>query len=164
MTISEVIKTIFGYYRNWEKDNGFIPSDQITPINGIREGEEEDKEETNEETIILEESKKIENTEIKEKDIFSNMYGHDSLKIILKNALANNEPVHILLTGSVGTAKSLFLEAIADNVKHGYFINNNSTGAGIIQYLYDHPELKILLIDEVEKLKKDEIAVLLTII
>jgi Holliday junction DNA helicase RuvB len=57
----------------------------------------------------------------------------------------------------------LFLEAISDNVKQSYFINNNSTGAGIISYIYDHPELKFLLIDEIEKLKKDELSVLLSI-
>jgi replication-associated recombination protein RarA len=96
-------------------------------------------------------------------DIFKHIYGHEKLKLISYNALESEESVHILFTGSPGTAKSLFLEAISDNVKHSYFINNNSTGAGIISYLYSNPELQYLLIDEIEKLKKEELAVLLSI-
>ena len=93
------------------------------------------------------------------KDIFKYIYGHDKLKTIFRNAIESEEPIHILLTGAPGTAKSLFLEAISDNIEQSYFINNNSTGAGIISYLYSHPELQYLLIDEIEKLKKEELAV-----
>jgi holliday junction DNA helicase RuvB len=42
-------------------------------------------------------------------------------------------------------------------------ITNVSTGAGIITHLFEHPELEYLLIDEIEKLKKEELAVLLSI-
>jgi hypothetical protein len=97
------------------------------------------------------------------KDIFEIIYGHDKLKIIFRNAIESEEPIHILLTGVAGTAKSLFLESISDNVKQSYMITNVSTGAGIITHLFEHPELKLLLIDEIEKLKKEELAVLLSI-
>ena len=108
------------------------------------------------------EEQEISKQEVKE-DLFKYIYEHDKLKIIFRNSIESEEPIHILLTGSPGTAKSLFLEAISDNVKHSYFINNNSTGAGIISYLYSHPELQYLLIDEIEKLKKEELSVLLSI-
>jgi MoxR-like ATPase len=112
-------------------------------------------------------SKNVEEQEISKqevkKDLFKYIYEHEKLKLIFTNAIESEEPIHILLTGSPGTAKSLFLEAISDNVKQSYFINNNSTGAGIISFLYDHPELKFLLIDEIEKLKKDELSVLLSL-
>jgi Holliday junction DNA helicase RuvB len=88
---------------------------------------------------------------------------YNALKLIFNNALRSNEQIHILLTGAAGTAKSLFLEAIAHNLKHSYFITNVSTGAGIIWYLYNHPDLRYLCIDEIEKLKRDEAAVLLTL-
>ena len=42
-------------------------------------------------------------------------------------------------------------------------ITNVSTGAGIIAHLFEHPELEYLLIDEIKKLKKEELAVLLSI-
>jgi Holliday junction DNA helicase RuvB len=115
-------------------------------------------EQTNKEDKELTDSEKNENT-----DIFKFIYGHEKLKIIFRNAIESEEPIHILLTGAPSTAKSLFLEAISDNIKQSYLINNNSTGAGIISYLYDHSELKFLLIDEIEKLKKEELAVLLSI-
>ena len=112
-------------------------------------------------------SKNVEEQEISKqevkKDLFKYIYEHEKLKLIFTNAIESEEPIHILLTGSPGTAKSLFLEAISDTVKQSYFINNNSTGAGIISFLYDHPELKFLLIDEIEKLKKDELSVLLSL-
>jgi holliday junction DNA helicase RuvB len=95
--------------------------------------------------------------------IFDNIYGHDNLKVLFLNALDNKNQIHILLSGAAGTAKSLFLEAIDDNVKHTHYIDNNSTGAGIIKYLYEHPNCRFLMIDEVEKLKKDEMAVLLNL-
>lgn len=96
-------------------------------------------------------------------DIFSDIIGHESLKTIFRNALNSDEQVHILLIGAAGTGKSLFLESIANKVKHSYFITSNSTGAGILKYLYEHSDLRFLLIDEIEKLKKDEVAVLLTL-
>ena len=42
-------------------------------------------------------------------------------------------------------------------------ITNVSTGAAIIAYLFEYPELEYLLVDEIEKLKKEELAVLLSI-
>lgn len=149
----ELFKTIRGDYRDWEERNGFVQSDQIRPNDDLRIEEREKEEEI----------KKIQNTKVEQKDIFESITGHNSLKLIFKNALASNESIHILLTGAPATAKSLFLEAISDNVKQSYFINNNSTGAGIISYLFSHPELKFLLIDEIEKLKKEELSVLLSI-
>ena len=70
---------------------------------------------------------------------------------------------YVLLTGAPGSAKSLFLEAIAHNVKHTYFVTNNSTGAGMIRYLIEHADLRYLCIDEIEKIPKKETGVLLTL-
>jgi Holliday junction DNA helicase RuvB len=169
MTAWEVVKTIFGYYRNdfkgngWEEGPGIWMSKEKYHLDqDLREIDEINEERglTGEE---IKEIEKVERTKAEEKDIFSIIYGHDSLKLIFKNALTSNEQVHILLTGAAGSAKSLFLEAIAENIKCSYLITNNSTGAGIIQYLYDHPELKYLLIDEIEKIGKLELSVLLTL-
>jgi Holliday junction DNA helicase RuvB len=168
MTFLEIVKTIFGYYKNdfngngWEEGPGiWMPKEKYRLDQDLRETDES----YGEKGLTKDKIEKIEKVESskEEKDIFSIIYGHDSLKLIFKNALTSNEQVHILLTGAAGSAKSLFLEAIAENIKCSYLITNNSTGAGIIQYLYDHPELKYLLIDEIKKIGKLELSVLLTI-
>ena len=94
-----------------------------------------------------------------QQDIFEYIYGHEGLKAIFNNAITNDEPVHILLTGAPGTAKTLFLEAVGYNIKDAKFITNNATGPGILNVLYEHENLKYLCIDEIEKIPKDQIAV-----
>jgi holliday junction DNA helicase RuvB len=96
-------------------------------------------------------------------DIFKYIYAHDKLKLIFNNAIASNEAIHILLTGASGTSKTLFLEAINEKVANCSFITSNSTGAGIISHIFDNPNLEILCIDEIEKIPKAEIGVLLTL-
>ena len=105
-------------------------------------------------------------TELEQKeneDIFHYIYGHAKLKLIFNTAITSNEAIHILLTGAPGTSKTLFLEAINENVDNCSFITSNSTGAGIISHIFENPNLEILLIDEIEKIPKDELAVLLTL-
>lgn len=46
---------------------------------------------------------------------------------------------------------------------NAYFADNNSTGSGIIDYLFEHPNIKYLLIDEFEKLSKNDQNVLLNV-
>ena len=96
-------------------------------------------------------------------DIFKNIYGHNKLKLIFNNAIASNEPIHILLTGAPATSKTLFLEAINENLTNCSFITSNSTGAGIISHIFENPDLEFLCIDEIEKIPKNELAVLLTL-
>jgi Holliday junction DNA helicase RuvB len=64
---------------------------------------------------------------------------------------------------TAGTAKTLFLEAVGDNVKDACFITNNATGPGILNVLYEKPDLRFLCIDEIEKIPRDQLAVLLTL-
>ena len=68
-----------------------------------------------------------------------------------------------MLTGSSGTSKTLFLEAVNENVANCSFITSNSTGAGITSHIFENPDLEFLSIDEIEKIPKDELAVLLTL-
>ena len=96
-------------------------------------------------------------------DIFKYIYAHDKLKLIFNNAIASNEAIHILLTGASGTSKTLFLEAVNENVANCSFITSNSTGAGITSHIFENPDLEFLSIDEIEKIPKDELAVLLTL-
>lgn len=64
-------------------------------------------------------TKNLESIELEQEendDFFKYIYGHDKLKLIFNNAIASNESIHILLTGALGTSKTLFLEAINENV------------------------------------------------
>jgi MoxR-like ATPase len=135
--------------KGWEERNGFVPSEQIVSNEDIRQLE------TNVvEPVVF---------NIDKKDIFVHIYGHDPLKIIFKNAISNEEPVHILLTGAPGTAKTLFLEAVGHSVPNAKFITSNSTGSGILTVMFEDEKLKYLCIDEIEKIPRDRLAVLLTL-
>src|SRR5687768_8099714 len=81
---------------------------------------------------------------IKGIDMFDIIYGHDELKLVFYNAINEESgPVHIMLTGARGTAKSLFLQAIKDNLSNIHYITNNSSGAGIMNFLYKNPNTRI---------------------
>jgi holliday junction DNA helicase RuvB len=95
--------------------------------------------------------------------IYPNTYMDMTNLLIFNNAIISNESIHILLTGASGTSKTLFLEAINENVANCSFITSNSTGAGILYKLYSNPNIEYLLIDELEKIPRDELAVLLTL-
>ena len=97
-------------------------------------------------------------------DMFDIIYGHEELKLVFYNAINEESgPVHIMLTGARGTAKSLFLQAIKDNLSNVHYVTNNSTGAGIMNYLATHPNIRILCIDEFEKIPHSEANVLLDV-
>ena len=99
----------------------------------------------------------------KAQEMFKYIYGHDKLKKLFYMSLHTDDPVHIILKGSPGTAKTLFLEAIEENVEDTTFITSNATGPGILHHIYDNPDMKYLCIDEIEKIPKGEIGVLLTL-
>ena len=95
----KIVKTIFGCYRNWEKEAGFEPSSQMwIPKEMIEKDVIEQyskqvvKNGENQVTEIQKFSeKKIENVEIEKKDIFEDIIGHEPLKLIFTNALISNE-------------------------------------------------------------------------
>ena len=101
--------------------------------------------------------------EQKAQEMFKYIYGHDKLKRLFYMSINSDDPVHIILKGSPGTAKTLFLEAIEENVEDTTFITSNATGPGILHHIYDNPDMKYLCIDEIEKIPKGEIGVLLTL-
>ena len=95
--------------------------------------------------------------------IFDSIVGYKDIKKIFERAIAAPYPVHILLTGSLGSAKTLFLLECFNKLEKSYFADNNSTGAGIIDYLFENPETEYLLIDEFEKLSNSDQNVLLNV-
>ncbi|CAN5438442.1 hypothetical protein BH18THE1_BH18THE1_01720 [soil metagenome] len=87
---------------------------------------------------------------------FNEIVGHDSIKIIFNKALLSKRPVHLLLVGKPGCAKTMFLTEIMRSIKESYFIvGSNTTKSGLINELFGRRP-KFLLIDELEKMNKND--------
>jgi Holliday junction DNA helicase RuvB len=83
---------------------------------------------------------------------FEEIVGHDDIKQIFVKAILSKRPVHLLLVGSPGSAKTMFLTEIMRHYKTSYFVvGSNTTKAGLISQLFERRP-KFLLIDELEKM------------
>lgn len=97
--------------------------------------------------------------------IFDHIVGYDGIKRTFIRSLNSKEPVHILLAGPPGQAKTLFLKCILETFreKKAFFtVGGNASKSGLIDVLFDlHP--KYLLIDEIEHLKPEYQTMLLSL-
>jgi Holliday junction DNA helicase RuvB len=83
---------------------------------------------------------------------FEEIVGHNDIKQILVKAILSKRPVHLLLVGSPGSAKTMFLTEIMRRYKESYFaVGSNTTKAGLVNQLFERRP-KFLLIDELEKM------------
>jgi MoxR-like ATPase len=83
---------------------------------------------------------------------FEQIVGQNGIKQIFAKAILSKRPVHILLVGSPGSAKTMFLTEIMRQYKESYFIvGSNTTKAGLLNQLFERRP-KFLLIDELEKM------------
>lgn len=94
-------------------------------------------------------------------NIFEQIVGHDNIKQIFLRAMHSKRPVHVLLIGSPGSAKTMFLTQIMRNSKISYFVvGSNTTKAGLLNQLFQRMP-KFLLIDELEKMNTQDQTALL---
>ena len=83
---------------------------------------------------------------------FETIVGHNDIKQILHRAVISEQPIHVLLMGKPGSAKTMFLTEIMKKLKDSYFIvGSNTTKAGLVNQLFEK-EPKYLLIDELDKM------------
>ena len=83
---------------------------------------------------------------------FEEILGHDDIKQIFVKAIHSKRPVHLLLIGVPGSAKTMFLTEIMRHYKASYFVvGSNTTKAGLVNQLFERRP-KFLLIDELEKM------------
>jgi len=83
---------------------------------------------------------------------FKEIIGHYETKEILNKAIVSKNPVHILLVGRPGSAKTLFLLEINRLFKSSIFVvGSNTTKAGLTNHLFDSRP-KYVLVDELEKM------------
>jgi Holliday junction DNA helicase RuvB len=92
---------------------------------------------------------------------FENIVGNADIKLILNKAIVSRKPVHVLLVGKPGCAKTMFLTEIMYSIKKSYFtVGSNTTKAGLINQLFEK-EPKYLLIDELDKMSgNDQVSLL----
>jgi MoxR-like ATPase len=84
---------------------------------------------------------------------FEEIVGHDDIKEIFAKAMHSKRPVHLLLVGSPGSAKTMFLTEITRHNKTSYFaVGSNTTKAGLVNQLFERRPT-FLLIDELEKMR-----------
>jgi len=92
---------------------------------------------------------------------FENIVGNVDIKLILNKAILSRKPVHVLLVGKPGCAKTMFLTEIMYSIKKSYFtVGSNTTKAGLVNQLFEK-EPKYLLIDELDKMSgNDQVSLL----
>lgn len=94
---------------------------------------------------------------------FDVIVGHEQVKSLVRLALSSPKPVHVLLTGPPGTAKSLFLADVAQIPGARYALGSSTTKAGLLDYLLSQPNCRVLVIDELDKANVADLSALLSI-
>ena len=88
--------------------------------------------------------------------LFEEIIGHKDIKKIFSNAIFSKKPVHILLVGDPGSAKTMFLMEIYLLFKTSLLIvGSNTTKAGLLNQLFE-TRPKFVLVDELEKMNKPD--------
>jgi MoxR-like ATPase len=97
--------------------------------------------------------------------IFDKIIGYEGIKRTFIRSLNSEEPVHFLLVGPPGHAKTMFLKCIfeAFGGEEAFFtVGGNASKSGLIEVLFDLRP-KYLLVDEIEHLKPEYQSTLLSL-
>ena len=98
-----------------------------------------------------------------EEEFFSNVVGYPEIKKLLLKSIVAKDPVHILFTGPPSSSKTVFLLEMLEGLDDTYFIEAvGASGAGMIDHLFND-KTKYLLIDEIDKMKRNDQAALLNV-
>jgi replication-associated recombination protein RarA len=99
----------------------------------------------------------------KEGKFFSDVVGYEDIKKLLLRSIVGKEPVHMLLTGPPSSSKTVFLLEMLRGLDDVYFVDAvGASGAGMTDHLFSN-NTKYLLIDEIDKMKKNDQATLLNV-
>jgi Holliday junction DNA helicase RuvB len=98
-----------------------------------------------------------------EEKFFSDIVGYSDIKKLFMKSIISKEPVHILLTGPPACSKTVFLLEMLEGLDNSYFIDAvGASGAGLVNHLFEN-DVKYLLVDEIDKLKKNDQTALLNV-
>ena len=92
---------------------------------------------------------------------FEDIVGNNNIKLVLNKAILSELPIHVLLVGKPGCAKTMFLTEMMRRLKNSYFtVGSNTTKAGLVNQLFEK-EPKYVLIDELDKMSgNDQVSLL----
>jgi Holliday junction DNA helicase RuvB len=101
---------------------------------------------------------------IRKTRIFNDITGYEGIKRTFLRSLKSANPVHILLIGPPGQAKTLFLKSILEFGENRAFftVGGNASKAGMIDVLFEMRP-KYLLVDEIGHLKPEYQTMLLSL-
>jgi replication-associated recombination protein RarA len=98
-----------------------------------------------------------------EEKFFFNVVGYSDIKKLLLKSVVSKEPVNILLTGPPSSSKTVFILEMLEGLDDTYFIDAvGASGPGMVEHLFSN-NTKYLLIDEIDKMKKNDQATLLNV-
>jgi Holliday junction resolvasome RuvABC ATP-dependent DNA helicase subunit len=98
-----------------------------------------------------------------EEKFFSDVVGYREIKKLFLRSIVSKEPVHMLLTGPPASSKTVFLMEMFEGLDSSYYIDGvGASGAGMVEYLFEN-NIKYLLIDEIDKMRKNDQAALLNV-
>lgn len=111
------------------------------------------------------------NQTLTEYDIdWSKIIGYDDIKTVISSVLSTNskKKTHLLIAGSAGTSKTVFLKVIESNLKRfgknvHYLDSSTLSSSGVIEYLFCH-DVDYLALDEIDKLEKPHQATFLNLL
>ena len=100
-----------------------------------------------------------------------NIIGYDPIKTILRKIINHKgrKRIHGLIVGAAGTSKTVFLKSLeSELVPQGcsvhYVDAATLTKRGLADYIFDHDDIDLLLIDEIDKVTKDHQAIFLNML
>ena len=95
-------------------------------------------------------------------DLFSLVVGHEKVKALLQYAVLADKPVHALLVGPPGTAKTLMLSDVALLPGAQYYAGSTTTKSGLVGLLLA-VRPRYLVIDEFDKMNDGDMSPLLNL-
>ena len=95
-------------------------------------------------------------------DLFDVVVGHQKIKTLLRFSVMADKPVHVLLQGAPGTAKTLMLQDIGRLPSAHFYVGSTTTKAGLVGLLLQERP-KYLVIDELDKMAPGDMSPLLNL-
>ena len=107
-----------------------------------------------------------EKPEITLENMFDHVYSFDDIKRLIRIVLKSERGLHCLITGPPGQGKTVFLDAVKALYpeESEYLDSTMLSKAGLGSFLKKNPKLKILLLDELDKLPNDQQMILLNLL
>jgi len=97
-------------------------------------------------------------------DLFGCVVGLEYELRVLRRVVTSDTPLHALIIGPPGCAKSLMLEELRRLPETRYIVGRNMTSSGLLELFVENPNPpRLLLIDEIEKSDPSTLATLLTV-